>query len=52
VPYPLFGRQFDPRSPWTWAIPVLSILVGAVLLPLARRLTSTGWNRSLNERAA
>jgi branched-chain amino acid transport system permease protein len=52
VPYPLFGRQFDPRSPWTWAIPALSILVGAVLLPLARRLTSTGWNRSLNESAA
>jgi branched-chain amino acid transport system permease protein len=52
VPYPLFGRQFDPRSPWTWAIPVVAILAGAALLPLARRLTSTGWSRSLNESAA
>jgi branched-chain amino acid transport system permease protein len=52
VPYPLFGRQFDPRSPWTWAIPAVAILAGAALLPLARRLTSIGWTRSLNESAA
>ena len=52
VPYPLFGRQFDPRSPWTWAIPAVAILAGAALLPFARRLTSMGWSRSLNESAA
>jgi branched-chain amino acid transport system permease protein len=52
VPYPLFGRQFDPRSPWTWAIPAVAILAGAALLPFARRLTAMGWSRSLNESAA
>jgi branched-chain amino acid transport system permease protein len=52
VPYQLFGRQFDPRSLWTWAIPVISMVAGAALLPLARRLTSEGWSRALSERAA
>jgi branched-chain amino acid transport system permease protein len=52
VPYPLFGRAFDPRSPWTWALPAISIVAGAGLVPLARRLTSVGWRRSLRERAA
>jgi len=52
VPYPLFGRQFDPLSPWTWAIPAVLILAGAALLPLARRLTNTGWSRALNDSAA
>ena len=52
VPYQLLGRQFDPLSAWTWAIPVVSILTGAALLPLARRLTSRGWSRALNEGAA
>jgi branched-chain amino acid transport system permease protein len=52
VPYRLLGRQFDPLSPWTWAIPAALIVAGAALLPLARRLTSHGWNRALNERAA
>jgi hypothetical protein len=52
VPYPLLGRQFDPLSTWTWAIPAVSILAGAALLPLARRLTSAGWSRALSESAA
>lgn len=52
VPYPLFGRQFDPLSPWTWAIPVGSIVAGGALLPLARRLTSKGWRQALPESAA
>jgi branched-chain amino acid transport system permease protein len=52
VPYPLFGRQFDPWSPWTWAIPGVSILAGAALLPLARRLTRRGWSRALLEKTA
>ncbi len=52
VPYPLFGRTFDPLSAWTWAIPVVSILAGAALLPLARRLTRRGWSQALQERAA
>jgi branched-chain amino acid transport system permease protein len=52
VPYQLFGRTFDPLSPWTWAIPIVSILAGAALLPLARRLTSRGWSQALSGRAA
>jgi len=52
VPYRLFGRQFHPRSPWTWAIPLVSILVGAALLPVARRLTRDGWSRAVGESAA
>ena len=52
VPYRLFGRQFDPTSPWTWAIPIVLILAGAVLLPLARRVTSKGWSQALHESAA
>ncbi len=52
VPYPLFGRTFDPQSPWTWAIPVVSILAGAALLPLTGRLTRRGWSQALQERAA
>jgi branched-chain amino acid transport system permease protein len=51
VPYPLFGQTFNPLSPWTWAIPVVSILAGAALLPLARRLTRRGWSQALQERA-
>jgi len=30
---------------------VLSILAGAALLPLARRLTRRGWSQALQERA-
>jgi len=52
VPYSLFGRQFDPWSPWTWAIPVGSIAGGAALLPLARRLTRRGWSQALLEETA
>ena len=52
VSYPLFGRQFDPLSPWTWAIPAVLLLAGAALLPLARRLTRTGWRRALNASVA
>jgi branched-chain amino acid transport system permease protein len=52
VPYSLFGRQFHPLSPWTWAIPLVSILAGAALLPVARRLTRHGWIRAVGESAA
>ena len=52
VPYQLFGRQFDPRSPWTWAIPVVSLLAGGALLPVARRLTQRGWSQALGESGA
>ena len=52
VPYSLFGRQFHPLSPWTWAIPLVSILAGAALLPVARRLTRHGWSRAVGESAA
>ncbi len=52
VPYSLFGRQFHPLSPWTWAIPLVSILAGAALLPVARRLTRHGWSRAVGEGAA
>jgi branched-chain amino acid transport system permease protein len=52
VPYSLFGRQFHPLSPWTWSIPLVSILAGAALLPVARRLTRHGWIRAVGETAA
>ena len=52
VPYRLFGREFDPLSPWTWAIPAVLMLAGAALLPVARRLTRQGWSLALSERAA
>ena len=52
VPYSLFGRQFHPLSPWTWAIPLGSILAGAALLPVARRLTRHGWTRAVGESVA
>jgi branched-chain amino acid transport system permease protein len=52
VPYRLFGREFDPLSPWTWAIPAVSMMAGAALLPVARRLTRQGWSQALRERAA
>jgi branched-chain amino acid transport system permease protein len=52
VPYRLLGREFHPLSPWTWAIPAVLIVAGAALLPVARRLTSRGWSRALNESAA
>src|SRR3984893_10441750 len=52
VPYRLFGRQFHPLSPWTWSIPLVSILAGAALLPVARRLTRHGWIRAVGESAA
>jgi branched-chain amino acid transport system permease protein len=52
VPYRLLGREFDPLSAWTWAIPAVLIVAGAALLPLARRLTSRGWSRALTESAA
>jgi len=35
VPYQLLGQQFHPLSPWTWAVPAVSILAAAALLPLA-----------------
>lgn len=52
VPYSLFGRQFHPLSPWTWAIPLVSILAGAALLPVAWRLTRHGWSLAVGESAA
>ncbi len=43
VPYQLFGRSFDPTALVTWAIPIVLLAAGSVLLPLARRITARAW---------
>jgi branched-chain amino acid transport system permease protein len=43
VPYELFGQLFEPFSALTWAIPVVLLVLGGGLLPLARRITARAW---------
>jgi branched-chain amino acid transport system permease protein len=43
VPYELFGQSFEPFSALTWAIPVVLLVLGGGLLPLARRITARTW---------
>ena len=43
VPYQLFGRTFEPLGLGTWAIPIVLLGLGALLLPVARRLTAAAW---------
>ena len=52
VPYPLFGRTFDPASPLTWFIPLGLLIGGGALLPVARRRTRDGWQRAIDGAAA
>jgi coenzyme F420-0:L-glutamate ligase/coenzyme F420-1:gamma-L-glutamate ligase len=42
----LFGREFDPFSVGTWAIPAAFFIVGGALLPLALRVTGRAWMRA------
>ena len=51
VPYKLFGRTFEPLGLLTWAIPIALLGAGALLLPLARRLTAQAWIVATTERA-
>ena len=46
LPYALFGREFDPFSVSTWAIPAAFFIVGGALLPLALRVTGRAWMRA------
>ena len=50
VPYKLFGRTFEPFGLGTWAIPIVLIGAGALLLPFARRLTAAAWLSATSER--
>ena len=43
VPYPLFGTLFDPVSVFTWAIPVLLVGLGGLLLMPATKITTAAW---------
>jgi branched-chain amino acid transport system permease protein len=43
LPYMLFGREFDPVSAATWAIPATLLIAGGALLPLATRITRHAW---------
>ena len=43
VPYQLFGRTFEPLGLGTWAIPIVLLGAGALLLPMARRVTAAAW---------
>ena len=38
-----FGRTFEPLGLGTWAIPIVLLGLGALLLPVARRLTTAAW---------
>ena len=49
VPYQLFGRSFEPLWPGTWAIPIALLSTGALLLPMARRLTASAWLVAIQE---
>lgn len=49
VPYGLFGREFEPLSPATWAIPAVLLLAGGLLLQPARRWTRAAWLRASEE---
>ncbi|WP_046866286.1 branched-chain amino acid ABC transporter permease [Microvirga massiliensis] len=50
-PLTLFGQSWDPTSLMTWAVPLMLVVIGAVLLPPARRQVRAAWDRIL-ERAA
>jgi branched-chain amino acid transport system permease protein len=46
VPYQLFGRTFHPTDLSTWAIPIVLLGAGGVLLPIAQRITRLAWLRA------
>ena len=46
LPFMLFGREFDPASAATWAIPAALIITGGALLPLAQRIAGRAWARA------
>ena len=43
VPFKLFGTVLDPRSMITWAIPILLLTAGALLLVPVMRITQRAW---------
>ncbi len=43
VPFKLFGRMFEPFGFLTWAMPIALFSAGALMLPVARRLTVAAW---------
>lgn len=43
VPYQLFGHTFEPLGLTTWAMPIMLLGVGSLLLPMARRVTAAAW---------
>jgi branched-chain amino acid transport system permease protein len=49
VPYELFGFTFEPASPATWAIPIVLLGAGGVLLQRARRITMRAWLAATQE---
>jgi branched-chain amino acid transport system permease protein len=46
VPFKLFGTMLDPRSLITWAIPILLLAAGALLLRPVMRITQAAWLRA------
>jgi branched-chain amino acid transport system permease protein len=50
VPYQLFGHTFEPLGPTTWAIPIILLGVGSLLLPMARRVTAAAWLLATQEK--
>lgn len=49
IPYELFGRSFEPFGLLTWAIPIVLLALGGVLLPVARRITARAWLAATRE---
>jgi len=50
-PFVLLGREFDPASATTWAIPVALLIAGGTLLPFAQRVTALAWARATHAAA-
>jgi branched-chain amino acid transport system permease protein len=46
LPFVLFGHEFDPASPATWAVPAALFIGGGMILPLAQRVTARAWARA------
>ena len=49
VPYQALGYSFEPLGLVTWAIPIVLLGVGALLLPVARRHTIAAWKLATTE---
>ena len=52
LPYQLFGTTFGPAALLTWAIPLMLLGAGGLLLPVVRRVTGAAWLAATQEPGA